>query len=261
MFLISGLFLQGGCGQEPALSRKDLHCIGRQVFLNECAGYVQNLLFWNSNEAFPSLGIGHFIWYPEGANEPFEESFPDLIRFFRKKGAEVPDWLWDEGRVRLPWRTRGEFLAEQGSDKIFSLRVLLERTWDLQALFMLERSKRSIGKILAATTPSKRALVSERFLKLSSSEQGAFALLDYVNFKGEGIKSSEQYEGHGWGLKQVLEGMNEEDFRREPLREFVRTALEILERRVKYAPATRKESPWLPGWRKRVQSYLDFRCS
>jgi hypothetical protein len=255
---------QSGCAREstPPLSRQDLHCIGRQVFLNECAGYTHNLVFWSTNEAFPSLGIGHFIWYPEGANEPFAESFPGLIRFIKKKGDEIPDWLWDGGRVRLPWRARDEFTAEMeaGNEKILELRALLERTWDLQVLFMLERSRRSIGKILEKTRPSERARVSARFHRLSLSGEGAFALLDYVNFKGEGLKDSERYEGFGWGLKQVLEEMDETRFIEDPLREFVRTALDVLERRVKYSPATRKEALWLPGWRKRVQSYLDFRC-
>ena len=29
--------------------------------------------------------------------------------------------------------------------------------------------------------------------------------MDYVNFKGEGVSSSERYRGQGWGLLQVLE--------------------------------------------------------
>ncbi|MGH7197202.1 MAG: hypothetical protein ACREH5_00460 [Candidatus Omnitrophota bacterium] len=240
--------------------REDLHCIGRQVFLNECAGYPKNLVFWSPNESFPSLGIGHFIWYPEGSSEPFRESFPDLVRFFRKNRVEFPEWLWDSGRIRLPWRVREEFMEEGESERVLALRDLLERTWDLQVFFMLERSKRSIGKILSATPPAERAPLFARFHRLSSFREGAFALLDYVNFKGEGYKTSERYEGYGWGLKQVLEEMDEESFIQDPLREFVRTALDVLERRVKYSPLSKKEHLWLPGWRKRVQSYSTFQC-
>ena len=35
-------------------------------------------------------------------------------------------------------------------------------------------------------------------------------LIDYVNFKGEGVLETERYRGRGWGLLQVLEGMPEQ---------------------------------------------------
>ena len=40
--------------------------LGQRIWKNECAGSVQGLVSWNEGEAFPSLGIGHFIWYPAG---------------------------------------------------------------------------------------------------------------------------------------------------------------------------------------------------
>ena len=40
--------------------------VGRKVWVNECDGTVAGLTSWNADEAFPSLGIGHFIWYPAG---------------------------------------------------------------------------------------------------------------------------------------------------------------------------------------------------
>jgi hypothetical protein len=38
--------------------------VGKKVWINECDGTVAGLTSWNGDEAFPSLGIGHFIWYP-----------------------------------------------------------------------------------------------------------------------------------------------------------------------------------------------------
>ena len=29
-------------------------------------------------------------------------------------------------------------------------------------------------------------------------------MIDYVNFKGDGLKPTERYKGEGWGLLQVL---------------------------------------------------------
>ena len=40
--------------------------IGKRIWANECAGTISGLTSWNKGEAFPSLGIAHFIWYPPG---------------------------------------------------------------------------------------------------------------------------------------------------------------------------------------------------
>ena len=79
-------------------------------------------------------------------------------------------------------------------------------------------------------------------------------LLDYVNFKGEGINKKERYEGKGWGLKQVLLAMPQNE--NNPLRNFAFSADEVLTRRVINAP--RDESRWLAGWRIRVHGYIDL---
>ena len=51
------------------------------------------LTSWNQGEDFASLGIGHFIWYPKGRRGPFEESFPKLVSFVSKRGANLPTLL------------------------------------------------------------------------------------------------------------------------------------------------------------------------
>ena len=60
----------------PRHSQIDLRGLGNRIWKNECAGSVAGLVSWNDGEAFPSLGIGHFIWYPAGYTGPFDESFP-----------------------------------------------------------------------------------------------------------------------------------------------------------------------------------------
>ena len=49
--------------QMPKIGSADLKEIGEKIFRNEAAGKKENLVYWNSGENFPSLGIGHFIWY------------------------------------------------------------------------------------------------------------------------------------------------------------------------------------------------------
>ena len=57
-------------------TKKELDIIADKIFHNEAGGVKNNLVYWNTGENFPSLGIGHFIWYKENEKGIFEESFP-----------------------------------------------------------------------------------------------------------------------------------------------------------------------------------------
>jgi hypothetical protein len=54
--------------------------IGRKIWQNESGGTVEGLTAWNVGEEFPSLGIGHFIWYPAGFNGRFKPSRKGTVR-------------------------------------------------------------------------------------------------------------------------------------------------------------------------------------
>ena len=69
----------------PRIDRAEARAIAERVFRNETGGNVERLLWWNAGEAFPSLGIGHFIWYPDGVDGRFQQSFPALVRFARAR--------------------------------------------------------------------------------------------------------------------------------------------------------------------------------
>ena len=62
--------------------------IGQKIWLNETGGKIDAITSWSANEEFASLGIGHFIWFPVGKWLPFEESFPALLEFMRKKNVQ-----------------------------------------------------------------------------------------------------------------------------------------------------------------------------
>ena len=79
-------------------------------------------------------------------------------------------------------------------------------------------------------------------------------LIDYVNFKGEGVLLTERYRGRGWGLLQVLEGMSTGSGA-SPTAEFAESAARILRERVENAPPGRNEQRWLAGWLSRVALY------
>src|SRR5205823_13262022 len=111
-----------------SLSHVDVLKIGKKIWQNECNGTVSGLTSWNAGEDFASLGIGHFIWYPEGKRGPFEESFPKFIDFARKSENRIPEWL--DQAPACPWRSRAEFSAAQNSSQVTELRQFLAHTVD-----------------------------------------------------------------------------------------------------------------------------------
>jgi hypothetical protein len=232
------------CAQTVSLTAAQLNRVGQRIWQNECAGSVAGLTSWNSGEDFASLGIGHFIWYPAGRRGPFEESFPPLAGFLESQGVPMPKW----SQGPCPWTSKAAFEADSGGSRQKELRTLLSKTVSLQTAFILNRLKGSLPKMLAATKTSKR--VKAHFDELSMTPEGAFCLIDYVNFKGEGTAKSERYNNQGWGLLQVLENMDT------PTPDaFAAAAKAVLSRRVQNAPAARKEQRWLAGWHNRCAGY------
>jgi len=232
-----------------ALGDAELDSIGRRVWQNECAGTREGLTSWNGGENFASLGIGHFIWYPAGMSGPFEESFPKLVKFLEANGRSVPEWC----KGACPWKTRAAFEADRHGPRLNELRDLLAATIRLQSRFLALRMREALPKMLTAAPASERANVKAQFERLAATGAGTFALIDYVNFKGEGTKSTERYKGEGWGLLQVLAGMSGNGGG--AAAEFGDSAARALARRVQNAPTERGEARWLPGWKSRVRAY------
>lgn len=257
IFLLTTVFALG-CAADPdadapahapVIRRSDVAELGRRIWRNECGGTREGLVTWNAGEAFPSLGIGHFIWYPEGVAGPFEESFPQLMAYAARRGASVPSFF----RGSAPWRDRGRFLSAAQSRQTEAMRDWLAAHVELQAAYLVERSRRSLGRMLAAS--SRPQEVEARYNALRATPKGCYALVDYVNFKGEGTKAGERYKGRGWGLLQVLEEMDGFPSGDAACREFSRAASVVLKRRVSNSPPSRGEARWLAGWLNRCRTY------
>ena len=237
------------------ISHSDALTVGKRVWQNECNGTISGLTSWNQGEDFASLGIGHFIWYPKGRQGPFEESFPNLVSFVSSRGAKLPTILLGVGRGQpCPWNSRAEFLKAQNATEMNQLRRFLADTIDLQAEFLVARLEAALPKMLAEAAPADQTNVQQQFERLTKTPQGCYALIDYVNFKGEGVLHTERYRGQGWGLLQVLEAMRGNSDSGAP-DEFAQAAKAVLTRRVQNAPPDRHESRWLTGWLRRVNSY------
>ena len=237
-----------------ALSPAETARIGKRVWQNECGGTVAGLTSWNAGENFASLGIGHFIWYPAGARGPFEESFPAFVRYASAHHAKLPALLSGNENTPCPWRSRSEFGRAAHSKEMESLRQFLAGSLDLQAAFLVLRLQEALPKMTAAAAGNRDG-IAQQFERVTRTSQGCYALVDYVNFKGEGVLPTERYAGVGWGLLQVLEGMAGTGEGPDAARDFSESAKAVLRRRVKNSPPERGESRWLAGWLSRVATY------
>ena len=260
---IAAVLLTAGClavttyrAQSLQISDAHAEAAGKKLWKNECAGTVAGLTSWNAGEDFASLGIGHYIWYPAGRREGFEESFPELVGFLQARGVALPAWL--HPGEPCPWNSRAEFQRDQAGGRMSELRKLLASTVPLQARFSAHRLETSLPKMLAALPAGRRDQLQHQFQRVAASPNGVYALVDYVNFKGEGVLPTERYQGQGWGLLQVLAGMQTGPAAgpgRDATADFSRSADRVLTRRVANAPTERNEGKWLPGWKSRVATY------
>ena len=232
-----------------SLSDAQTDILANLIWQNEGAKKIKNLTVWNKNEAFPSLGIGHFIWYPTKEKGPYIEQFPELLTYIKAQNITIPPWLINIKTA--PWQSREAFYDAFEHSQLRELRVFLEKTIQLQALFIIKRLETGIPAILASSTKVERDKLEKEIFTLTSTPEGIFVLLDYINFKGEGISIKERYQGKGWGLKQVLLAMP--DHSNNILASFALSADEVLTRRVKNAP--KNEINWLKGWRVRIHKY------
>ena len=172
--------------KEIEFSIFELTTIAQKIYKNECSSKIDYLVYWNKAENFASVGIGHFIWYPSGIKKEFDESFPKLLSFMKRRGVLLPDWLVDI--ESCPWANRE---AMKKDPKSKELREFLQQTISIQALFMARRINNALPKILSSVDESRHVNITDKFDRVANSKGGYYLLLDYVNFKGEGVKESE----------------------------------------------------------------------
>lgn len=232
-----------------ALSHDDALKIGIKVWHNEGQGYEHNLLTWNQGEQFLSLGLGHFIWTPPHVQHRYGHSFIELLQFFEQSGVELPDWLRHEHHPQCPWRNRNAFLADHGVKKQ-QLQALLRQTIPLQINFIVDRFRAVKPKLLKRLAKKDQQKSIQRLKGLLESDQGIYVLVDYLNFKGQGLS----HNPDGWGLLQVIEQMARAPDSLSDIEAFVWAADVVLEARAQHDPSARQ---WQLGWKNRVYGYLN----
>lgn len=259
LFLFSSLLLS--LEVKPfKLSQKEALAIAQKVWKNE-GGDDRYLIWWNKGEDFASVGIGHFIWFPPHHTERFEEMFPQVLRFMKQEGVVFPAWLKVESD--FPWRSKEALFRakRENSPRYKALFHFLKRTMPHQADFMVYRLLKALPKMQKALSfEGERKKLEEAFYGMvylpngDIDTHGLYLLLDYVNFKGEGVRKQERYNGKGWGLLQLLMCMDREN--KNKYRAFSEAGKYLLHRRIQNAPPQRGEGRWRRGWDRRLEGYL-----
>src|SRR5262249_2381242 len=114
-----------------------------------------------------------------------------------------------------PWVSGTDFIKNFNSPQMTQLRKFLLDTVAGQTQFLVVRAQSAIDKILDSTPESnEREHITTQFTRIVQASKDLYPLIDYVNFKGEGVDPAETAldketgERQGWGLKQVLLKMN-----------------------------------------------------
>lgn len=256
----SSIFQQVGKSQvqNPAhADNAELYAIGDQIFKNETGGKIEQLVHWNHREDFASMGIGHFTWYPAGRRARYGNTFPGLLDYLQKNGVQLPSWIQRARFEGAPWRTREELMRARNTPEVRQFAQLLYKTRNLQAQYIMDRAMRAMPRLVSKTPQHLRRHVANNLNAVANSPGGRYVLIDYVNFKGEGLARHGGYKGKNWGLLQVLEEMRSSNVGQQALNEFANAAMRVLERRVRNSNPRRNERKWLPGWRNRTNTYRD----
>jgi 3',5'-cyclic AMP phosphodiesterase CpdA len=244
----------------PELGDDGYRWIAAGIFRNETGGRYEKLTYWGEGEQFPSLGIGHFIWFPAGVDAPFDEQFPNMVEYVASAADDdppMPAWLRELDPFDAPWSSKQQFDADQSSAELTGLRQWLADTRQYQARFIVAAFRQRWQDL---ELPAKQRQQFNRILgQLVKTPEGLFAVIDYYNFKGLGNNPRESYQGEGWGLLQVLQAMQDAADAKggceDPLGDFVNAAAERLRLRVELSPPERNESRWLAGWLRRLEAY------
>src|SRR5690606_11753157 len=161
----------------------------------------------------------------------FVESFPQLLSFYQEQGVAIPAWIARLPQTDSPWQSRDQFLQSMDSEPMRELRQFLNDTRHVQVAFIIRRMEQSLPRLLTAT--SRPEEVAALFQTIAAQQPlGIYALIDYINFKGEGTAPAERYAGQGWGLLQVLEHMLDNPSDQPLMTRFAQAASAILTRRV-----------------------------
>ncbi len=216
-----------------------------------------SLLRWDAR-GFLYLGASEAIWYPDipAGEKKFLEDWPTLRSELQKRGFSIPTLALGPS----PWRSGEELEADLANltkedsqiinpaertrkRELEELLTFLKRedVIKVEYTLLIDRLERALDPqsetyLFANLPPGKGAIMEKNFRELASLQDslghplGLYALVDYCNFKGEGIAAAEHYNTQAWGLSELLFEM--EDLRsNRPLLEKYIDRLELQQKR------------------------------
>jgi hypothetical protein len=107
----------------PELAAAQLKSVGDKIYQNEAGSNPDHLIAWNNGEAFVSLGLGHFIWFPKDTDSPFTETFPSLLQYLQAQNVVIPTWL--QQTQHCPWQTKQDFTDAKNSKQMQELSLYI----------------------------------------------------------------------------------------------------------------------------------------
>jgi hypothetical protein len=251
--------MESKCDLKPYLnpSADQVQNITANLLNNETSCNPKFIMQWDSKagEDFPSIGLPHVVWFREGQKQVVDESFPRFWKYIKdnyKGTAQIPN-LGDPSSPSFtsPWKTKEEFDASPLKGDIG--RFLLDPdVIKLQAQFAMKRGVQSAYLIMAANSLDPNPKISNEnicgtFKKLLSSKKGLREIIDYANWKGEGVHYEEATKNQKirWGLKQVIENMGSVSSPDDAEKKFADASEQALKTRVTDDPGLQKSMPGL----------------
>lgn len=238
-----------------AATAQDMEAIGERIFRNETDGDASKLLRWNAKGNFADLGIGHMVWYPANQRGSYAETFPSFLKYVQSINVPLPTWLANRPNDGGPWANQAAFERAKDDKQMRELANFLQKTTGLQAAFMTDQLRKNMPSMVQTLPQQYRQAALNNFQIMEKTPGGMYPMLDYMVFQGVGTSSSERYNGHGWGLLQVLLNMDRVQPGSNALAEFMRSAGDSITHRVAAAPAERHEARLLSAWQTRVRTY------
>jgi hypothetical protein len=236
--------------------------------------FQNGITMWNEGEDFPSLGLGHYIWYTKDSNKKYTESFPKMLLSLYLQGFDIfqleiagkeiafeiiagkrrPLIKGDHVVINsAPWKSKADFYADKKRLKLNSQLAQQENLYR-QANYQLHAFNREIELILSTYQQEIRCKITKTLEQLAKDVRAKTAMIDYINFKGNGLNPGERYQGQGWGLKQVLRKLVELEHPNS-IESFIQAAKSMLDRRIRNSPPERGEHRWRRGWFNRLDLY------
>ena len=177
----------------------------------------------------------------------------------RGLGAKPPAWLDKQPFPPCPWVSKAEFYAEFQAPRMLELRRYLLDTVPQQTQYLVVRTEAAVPKMLETLgEQGDRRHFLVQLGRVVRASPDLYPLIDYVNFKGEGISAKETApdahtgRNEGWGLRWLLMEMQGTADGPAALVEFSRAAKAVLDRRIRNHPASAR---WQAGWHKRCDTY------